>query len=85
MRTLSPEIFPMHAWSFCLRPVPHSLKRFIKAITGFGGVERIGLPGTSLVVQWLRLRASKQGAMVRSLVGELISHMPCGMEKKKWA
>ena len=61
MRTLSPEIFPTHVWSFCLSPVPHSLKRFIKAIMGFGGIERIGLPGTSPVVQWLRLHASKPG------------------------
>ena len=30
--------------------------------------------GTSLVVQWLRM----QGTWVRSLVGELRSHMPLG-------
>ena len=61
MRTLSPEIFPTHVWSFCLSPVPSSLKSFIKALTGFGGIERVGLLGTSLVVQWLRLHVSKPG------------------------
>ena len=32
--------------------------------------------GTSLVVQWLRIRLQMQGTRVRSLVGELRSHMP---------
>ena len=32
--------------------------------------------GTSLAVQWLRLRLSLQGVRVQSLVGELRSHMP---------
>ena len=31
--------------------------------------------GTSLVVQWLRIRFPMQGTWVRSLVGELRSHM----------
>ena len=38
--------------------------------------------GTSLVVQWLRLRASNAGAQVRSLVGEQRSHMLQGAAKK---
>ena len=33
--------------------------------------------GTSLVAQWLRLRFLMQRVPVRSLVGELRSHMPC--------
>ena len=33
---------------------------------------------TSLVVQWLRIRLPMQGTRVRSLVGELRSHMPQG-------
>ena len=39
--------------------------------------------GTSLVVQWLRLHALKQGVQVLSLVGSPRSHMPGGMAKKK--
>ena len=34
------------------------------------------------MVQWLRLCAYKAGALVQSLVGELRSHLPCGMAKK---
>ena len=34
------------------------------------------LLGTSPVVQWLKLCFSMQGVQVRSLVGELRSHMP---------
>ena len=34
--------------------------------------------GTSLVVQWLRIRLPMQGAWVRALVGELRSHMLWG-------
>ena len=37
-------------------------------------------PGTSLVVQWLRIRLPMQGMRVRSLVRELRSHMPRGNE-----
>ena len=33
-------------------------------------------PGTSLVVQWLRIRLPMQGTQVRSLVRELRSHVP---------
>ena len=33
-------------------------------------------PRTSLVVQWLQFRLPMQGVRVRSLVGELRSHMP---------
>ena len=36
---------------------------------------------TSLVVQWLRLHASVQGAGAQFLVGELRSHVPCSMAK----
>ena len=39
--------------------------------------------GTSLVVQWLRICLSMQGVWVRSLVGELGSHMPHGQKKTK--
>ena len=39
--------------------------------------------GTSLVSQWLRVHASKEGAQVQSLVGELRSHMPRGHGQKK--
>ena len=38
--------------------------------------------GTSLAVQWLRLRLPMQGVWVRSLVRELRSHMPCGQKTK---
>ena len=38
--------------------------------------------GTSLAVQWLRLRASNAGVRVQSLLGELRSHMLRGMAKK---
>ena len=38
--------------------------------------------GTSLVVQWLRLRLLMQGVRVRSLVGELRSHMPCSQKNQ---
>ena len=34
--------------------------------------------GTSLVVQWLRISLPVQGTRVRSLVGELRSHLPRG-------
>ena len=36
--------------------------------------------GTSVAVQWFRLRLPTQGVRVRSLVGELRSHMPCGQK-----
>ena len=39
--------------------------------------------GTSLVVQWLRLCASTEGAWVRSVVRELRSHMPPSAAEKK--
>lgn len=38
---------------------------------------------TSLAVQWLALHTSTAGGMVRSFVGELESHMPCGVAQKK--
>ena len=38
--------------------------------------------GTSLVSQWLRVHASKEGAQVQSLVGELRCHMPWGHGQK---
>ena len=37
---------------------------------------KIPFPGTSLVVQWLRICAAMQRMWVHSLVGELRSHMP---------
>ena len=37
---------------------------------------------TSLVVQWLRLHLAMQGVQIRSLVGELRSHMPHGQKTK---
>ena len=39
--------------------------------------------GNSLVVQWLGLGAFTAVAQVQSLIGELKSHKPCGMAKKK--
>ena len=36
--------------------------------------------GTSLVVQWLRLRLPLQGLQVQSLVGKLRSHMLCSQK-----
>ena len=39
--------------------------------------------GTSLVVEWLRLRVSNAGGMGLIPGGELRSPMPCGQEKKK--
>ena len=39
--------------------------------------------GTSLVVQWLKLRTSVQGEQVRSLVRELRFRMLRGVAKKK--
>ena len=51
------------------------------------GVERIinkGDEWTSLAVQWLRLHTlPMQGAWIQSLVGEIRSHKPHGMAKKK--
>ena len=38
--------------------------------------------GTSLVVQWLRLHLLMQGVRVRSLVGELRSHVPHGQKNQ---
>ena len=38
--------------------------------------------GTSLVVQWLRLRLPTQRVGVKSLVGELRSYMPCSQKTK---
>ena len=37
---------------------------------------KLAFMGTSLVVQWLRIRLAMQGMQVRSLVGELRFHMP---------
>ena len=37
-----------------------------------------GIPGTSLVVQWLRIYLAMQQTWVRSLVGELRPHIPWG-------
>ena len=39
--------------------------------------------GTSLVVQWLRIRVSTVGAQVRALVRELRSYMLHSVEKRK--
>ena len=36
------------------------------------------ITGTSLVVQWLKIRLPMQGTQVQSLVGELRSHMLWG-------
>ena len=38
--------------------------------------------GTSLAVLWLRLRLPMQGVQVRSLVGELRSHVSRGQKTK---
>ena len=39
-------------------------------------VERWGILGTSLVVQWLRIRFVMQETQVQSLVRELRPHVP---------
>ena len=39
--------------------------------------------GTSLAVQWLSSLHPLEGARVQSLVGELRSHMPWGVAKKR--
>ena len=39
--------------------------------------------GTSLAVQWLRLCTSTAGGADSSLAGELRSHMPRGVTRKK--
>ena len=39
--------------------------------------------GNSLAVQWLGLSAFTAVAQVQSLAGELRSHKPCGMAKRK--
>ena len=41
-------------------------------------------PGTSLVVQWLRLHLPVQGVWVWSLIRELSSHLPRGQKTKTW-
>ena len=41
------------------------------------------IPGTSLVVQWLRLHLPMQEMWVQSLAGELRSNMPRGQKKPK--
>ena len=38
--------------------------------------------GTSLAVQWLRRCLLLQGMLVRSLIGELRSHMPCSLRNQ---
>ena len=48
----------------------------------FDGHSKTAFPETSLVVQWLRLRLSMQRLWVRSLVGELKSHMPHSRKSK---
>ena len=50
---------------------PKAWEVFVKTFRMVGG-------GTSLVVQWLRIRLPMQGTCVRSLVWELRSHMPWG-------
>ena len=44
-------------------------------------IEKINEVGTSLVVQWLRLKFLMPGTWVHSLTGELRSHMLCSMAK----
>ena len=51
--------------------------------SGFFTSLSILITETSLVVWWLRLCISTQGAWVPSLVRELRSHMSCGTQKKK--
>ena len=49
-------------------------------------IKKKKIPGTSLVVQWLRLHLPMQGSWVQPLVGELRSHMlqvPPKIKKKK--
>jgi len=44
---------------------------------------RIDILGTSLVVHWLRFRPSSAGDASSILVGEIRSHMPQCVAKKK--
>ena len=54
------------------------------ATTILGGKDLKQIPGgASLAVQSLRLHLPIQRVQVRSLVGELRSHMPCGHKTKK--
>ena len=50
------------------------------ASSTFPSLKTCATYGTSSAVQWLRLCASSEGgAWVQSLVGELVSHMVCGV------
>ena len=56
-----------------LQKVNHALQTKLK---------KNGFLGTSLMVQWLRIRLPMQGTRVQSLVGELRSHMPRGQKSQ---
>ena len=43
---------------------------------------KIGFVGTSLAIQWLGLCLLMQGVLIRSLPGELKSHMSHGQKNK---
>ena len=60
---------------------------FMVNVTFLSGTRSEGLTshykGTSLSVQWLTLNLPMQGVPVRSLVGEMGSHMPWSQNKQK--
>ena len=64
-------MLPQNNFVFGLLNTNHS--NFL--VIGYSFLLLKGIEGTSLVVQRLRIRLPMQGTQVRSLVGELRSHM----------
>ena len=58
------------------------MRTWVLTVVLENGILKRNVGGTSLVVQWLRLRLPMQGVWVRSLVWELTSHMPQGKKNK---
>ena len=56
---------------------------FVFHVCNFSNILKLFVPGSSLVVQWLRLRAFTAVAWIQSLVGKLRSHKPHGAAKNK--
>ena len=48
-------------------------------------INRRGQRGTSLVLPWFRFCLPMPGLPVRSLAGELRSHLPCSQKTKTWS
>ena len=61
----------------CSSPIPSSKLDYLirVCLPDAQEFESIFILGTSLVIQWLRIRLPMQGMQVQSLVGELRSHM----------